>query len=153
MVSPMDISEIPETTTISPHLASGTAIRLSEPHDLAAWLALGDVILAIARDARDGKSLHERGAAAPVLIQDIIDGARVAFLEHVQVQDVLAHINLVGDLDDLELAVLIEDDDVVDIRAVANELVLLQACVLFPSLEEFSTVCCDPHSQRLWCSQ
>ena len=22
-----------------------------------------------------------------------------------------------------------------------------------PSLEEFSMVCCDPHSQRLWCSQ
>ena len=24
---------------------------------------------------------------------------------------------------------------------------------VFQSLEEFSTVCCDPHSQRLWCSQ
>ena len=24
--------------------------------------------------------------------------------------------------------------------------------LVFPSLEEFSTVCCDPHSQRLWCS-
>ena len=25
--------------------------------------------------------------------------------------------------------------------------------LVFPSLEEFSTVCCDPHSQRLWYSQ
>ena len=25
--------------------------------------------------------------------------------------------------------------------------------LVFPSLEEFSIVCCDPHSQRLWCSQ
>ena len=25
--------------------------------------------------------------------------------------------------------------------------------LVFPSLSEFSTVCCDPHSQRLWCSQ
>ena len=25
--------------------------------------------------------------------------------------------------------------------------------LVFPSLEEFSTVCCDPHSQRLWHSQ
>ena len=25
--------------------------------------------------------------------------------------------------------------------------------LVFPSLEEFSTVCCDPHSQRLWLSQ
>ena len=25
--------------------------------------------------------------------------------------------------------------------------------LVFPSLEEFSTVCCDPHSQRLWWSQ
>ena len=25
--------------------------------------------------------------------------------------------------------------------------------LVFPSLEEFSTVCCDPHSQSLWCSQ
>ena len=25
--------------------------------------------------------------------------------------------------------------------------------LVFPSLEEFSTVCCDPHSQRLWRSQ
>ena len=24
------------------------------------------------------------------------------------------------------------------------------AGLVFPSLEEFSTVCCDPHSQRLW---
>ena len=26
-------------------------------------------------------------------------------------------------------------------------------CLVFPSLKEFSTVCCDPHSQRLWHSQ
>ena len=26
-------------------------------------------------------------------------------------------------------------------------------CLVIPSLEEFSTVCCDPHSQRLWHSQ
>ena len=25
--------------------------------------------------------------------------------------------------------------------------------VWFPSLEEFSTICCDLHSQRLWCNQ
>ena len=25
--------------------------------------------------------------------------------------------------------------------------------LVFPSLEEFSTVYCDPHSQRLWCSE
>ena len=25
--------------------------------------------------------------------------------------------------------------------------------LVFPSLEEFSTVCCDPHSQRFWLSQ
>ena len=28
-----------------------------------------------------------------------------------------------------------------------------EGSLIFPSLEEFSTVCCDPHSQRLWCSQ
>ena len=28
-----------------------------------------------------------------------------------------------------------------------------QGGLVFPSLEEFSTVCCDPHSRRLWCSQ
>ena len=26
-------------------------------------------------------------------------------------------------------------------------------CLVFPSLSEFSIVCCDPHSQRLWHSQ
>jgi len=25
--------------------------------------------------------------------------------------------------------------------------------LVFPSLKQFSTVCCDPHSQRIWCSQ
>ena len=25
--------------------------------------------------------------------------------------------------------------------------------LVFPYLQEFSTVCCDPHTQRLWCSQ
>ena len=23
-------------------------------------------------------------------------------------------------------------------------------CLIFPSLEEFSTICCDPHNQKLW---
>ena len=25
--------------------------------------------------------------------------------------------------------------------------------LVFQSLEEFPTICCDPHRQRLWCSQ
>ena len=26
----------------------------------------------------------------------------------------------------------------------------MSAGLVFPSLEEFSTICCDPHNQRLW---
>ena len=106
----------------------GLAIGVGrEPHDLAARLALGDVILLVAGDARHGKALHVGGAAAAILVQDVVDGAGVALLEHIQVQDVLAHIDLVGNLGDLELAILVEDDDVVDVRAVADKLILLES--------------------------
>ena len=107
----------------------GLAIGIgSEPGNFAARLALGDVIFLVAGDARDGKALHEGGTASAVKIQHVVDGAVVTFLEHVQVEDILAHIQFLSHLDDFELTVLVEDDDIVDVRAVAHKLVLLQAC-------------------------
>ena len=50
--------------------------------------------------------------------------------------DVLAYENLVCNTDDLVLSVLVEDDYVVNVRAVAYELVLLQTC----AYETFCTV-------------
>ena len=63
-----------------------------------------------------------------VTINTVVDGALVVLLEYLDMKDVLAHEYLVCHLGDLELSILIEDDDVVEVGAVAYELVLLQAC-------------------------
>ena len=106
----------------------GLAIGIGcEPGDFAARFTLCDVVFAITRDTRDSKSFHEGRAASPVLVQDIIDCACITFLEDIQVKDVFSHINLVGDFGDLELTVFIENDDVINVRAVAHEFVLFKA--------------------------
>ena len=56
------------------------------------------------------------------------DGSLVVLLEHLYVEDVLTHEYLVGNLGYLEFSILVEDDDVIEIRAVAYEFILLQAC-------------------------
>ena len=87
-----------------------------------------EVHLAVSRDARDVEALDIARASLAVAIYHIINGALVVLLEHTQPDDVLAHEELFGHTHHLELTITIEDDDIVDVRAVAHKLVLLQSC-------------------------
>ncbi len=105
------------------------AVRVGgEVDDAASRCALGDVVHLVAGHGGHVESLDEVVALLAVTINTVVDGALVVLLEHLYMEDVLAHEYLVGHLGDLELSILIEDDDVVEVGAVAYELVLLQAC-------------------------
>ena len=108
----------------------------------AAGLALREVILTVARDAGDVEALDVEGTVAAVAIDGVVDGAGVVLLEDGDMDDLafallglralrLAHEDLLANADDLVGAVLVEDDDIVDVGAVADELILLQ-----PSADE-----------------
>ncbi len=105
------------------------AVRVGcEVDDPASRGALGDVVELVA--CHDGyvESLDEVVALLAVAIYAVVDGSLVVLLEHLHVEDVLAHEYLVGHLGNLEFSVLVEDDDVVEVGAVAYELILLQSC-------------------------
>ena len=97
-----------------------------EVHHLRARRALRQVVLLVAGHRRHVEALDEAVALLAVAVDDVIDGARVVLLEHVEIEHVLAHEHLLCHADHLVLAVFVEDDDVVEVGAVAHELVLLQ---------------------------
>ena len=97
-----------------------------EVADARALGAAGDVVFAVAGDGGHAEALDVVVAFRTVTVDAVVDGALVVLLVDAQPQHVLAHEELVGHAHNLELAVAVEDDDVVDVRAVADELVLLQ---------------------------
>ena len=105
----------------------GLAVRIGrEIEHLRAWLALCGVHLAVARDARHVEALDEARAVFSVAIDEVVGRARVVFLEHLHVEHVFAYKQLVGHAHHLEFSVAVEDDDIVDVGAVAHEFVFLQ---------------------------
>ena len=98
----------------------------SEIHHPRARSALRQVVFAVAGYTGDIESLDEVEALLSVTIHHIVYGALVVLLEHTDVEDILANEYLVGHLDNLILTILIEDDDIVDIGAIAYIFVLLE---------------------------
>ena len=99
----------------------------AEVGDLGFGCALRHVVLAVADDGRHGKALDVGRPVLAVAVAHVVDGALVVLLENVGVEDVLAHELLVGHGRDEVAAVAEEEDDVVQVRAVGQEFVLLQA--------------------------
>ena len=93
-----------------------------------AWCAHGEVHLAIACHASHVETLDIARASPAVAIYHIINGSLVVLFEYAKPDDVLAYEQLLGYAHHLELAIAIKDDDIVDVRAVAHKLVLLQSC-------------------------
>ena len=85
-----------------------------------------EVVFLVAGESCNGEALHIDNAALTVLIEHIVDGAGIVALEYAEILNVLAHIELVGNAYELVFSVFVEDDDVVDIGAVAHKLVLLK---------------------------
>ena len=85
------------------------------------------VDLSVAGDGWNIEALDVARAVLSIAVHHIICRTRVVLLEHLQVQDVLAHEELIGHAHHLHASVAVEDDDIVDVGAVADELVLLQS--------------------------
>ena len=99
-----------------------------EVDNAASRSSLRDVVELVARHSGYVESLDEVVALLAITIYAVVDGSLVVLLEHLNVEDVLAHEYLVGNLGYLEFSILVEDDDVVEVRAVAYEFILLQSC-------------------------
>lgn len=104
-----------------------------KPADLASGESGSEVIVLVARDAGDEEALHVVCTALAVLVDGVVDGAFVVAFEHVDVYDSLADEKFFLHLDHLVAAVLVEDDDVVDRRAVAEVFVFLSDVPMKPS--------------------
>ena len=106
----------------------GLAVRVGgEVEHFRSGLALRQVHFSVAGDGGHVETLDVVRSCLSVAIHHVVGCARVVLLEHLHVQDVLAYEQFLGHAHHLHLAVAIEDDDVVDVRAVAHELVLLQS--------------------------
>ena len=80
-----------------------------------ARFALRQVVLLVAQQACGGKALDVERAALAVAINHVVDGALVVFLEQSHPEHTRADEHLLRHLDNLVPAVLVEEDDVVDV--------------------------------------
>lgn len=97
------------------------SIRIGgEIDDAAARCTLGDVIQLVAGHGGYVESLDEVIALFAVAVNTVIDGALVVLLEYLYMEDILTDEYLVCYLGDFKLTILIEDDDVIEVGAVAS---------------------------------
>ena len=99
----------------------------AEPQHLAARRPLRQVIDLVPGDGRHVKTLHIRPASARLLtvaVQQVVGGAFIPPLPDPDVQDVLSKERLGADLGNLHGAILSEDNDVGDVRAITDVLPL-----------------------------
>ena len=94
--------------------------------DARARRALCDVVFPVAGAAGHKEPLHVEFAHLAVAVHHIINGTLVVFLEHRHMEHILADEYLVGHFGYLVFSVTIEDDDVVDVGAVAHKFILFQ---------------------------
>ena len=88
---------------------------------LRARLALREVVFLVAGDTLHGKALHIVWCAVlTVAIDDIVSGAVVVLVENVYMNHLLSNEEFRLQLDHGIFAILMEDDDVVHIRAIAH---------------------------------
>ena len=83
-------------------------------------LALRQVIHLVAGHGGDIETLDIVWPCLAVPVDAVVDGAGVVLLKHLHVQDVLADEDFLGHFCHLELSVSIEDDDIVQVGAVAH---------------------------------
>ena len=120
-----------------------------EIHHLGTWCTLREVVLAVSRNGGYVEALDVVRPFLAVTIDNVVGGAFVVLFKDLYVQDIFADEDLLRYADNLVLAVLVEDDDVIDIGTVAYKLVLLQPCADKPFravdiefLISFGNLCC-----------
>ena len=99
-----------------------------EIYHLRVRFALSEVVLLVASHGCDKKAFPVVGPAFfAIAIYGVVDSALVVLLENSDMDDVGADKRLVRHLDNLVLAVLVEDDYIVQVGAVEQELFFFQA--------------------------
>ena len=84
------------------------------------------IVFAVAGYACDVEALDKIIALLSIAIHHVVSGAPVVALIYLHVHHVLAHENLIGHAHHLVFAIAMEHQNIVDIRAVAHELVFFQ---------------------------
>ena len=95
--------------------------------DLRAGIALRQVVFLVAGDTRDVEAFHVVRAFLAVPIDHVIDSPLIAALEDGYVLDIRTYKDFLGYLHYLVFAVLMEDDEVVNVGAIEQVLVFLEA--------------------------
>ena len=116
----------------------GLAVRVrSEILNLRPLLTASEIVFAVVCDARHVEALDVVRPILAVAIHHIVDGSLVVFLEHGDVHDLgflllglrafgLTDVHFLRHTRHLVRSVAVEDDHIVDVRAVLHKLVLLQ---------------------------
>ena len=97
-----------------------------EPAHLASRLTGREIILLVAGETGHEETLHVVGSTPAVLIDYVVDSALVVALEYVDMDDSLTDKHLLLHLDHFIAAILIEDNYIVDRRAVAEVFILFK---------------------------
>ena len=95
-------------------------------HHLRACCALCKVILFVACASRHVETFDVIRSVATVTVYGVVGGAVVVLLEHLCPYHLFPHKELVGHLHHLVFTILVEEDNIVDIRTVTYKLILLQ---------------------------
>ena len=101
------------------------------------WFSLGQVVLTITSDAGHVEPLDETSASLSITINSIVDGTAVCLSKDCYMDDLclflfrlaplcLTYEKLVGNMNDLIGSVPIENNHIIDIRTIADVLILLQ---------------------------
>ena len=127
------------------NLCLAVGVRRKIAH-LRAGFALREVVFLVAGDTLHGKTLHiMRRTVLAIAIDHIIGGTIVILMEHIDMNYLLSHKEFRLQLDHRILTVFMEDNDIVQIGAVAYIFVGLLVLLTFQALARpspyFSLIC------------
>ena len=98
----------------------------TEIQDTRTFCPFGQIVFLVACNAANGEAFDEIGSHLPIAVNHVIDRPAVVAVEYIQVNDVFPDKHLFRNFDDLVDTGTVENDNIVDIRAVTHKLVFLQ---------------------------
>ena len=106
----------------------GLTVRISRKvNHTTTCFALSQVIFFVASYAGDIEALHIINASSTVAVNDIVDGTGIVLFEDIDVDDIRSDEYFLRYANNLVLSVAVEDNNIVDIRTIAQELILLES--------------------------
>ena len=108
------------------HFLRLTILVGAEIYHSTAGFASRKIVFFVAGNTRYEKAFPIVYSALSIAINDVVDGAFISFLKDVDMQDIGAYEQFIGYLNNLIFTILIEDNDIIDIRAVEEVFVFLK---------------------------